>query len=292
MNALDVSVKTGFDGPIFADPELKIAGAFGAGIGTVTIIDRKGVVRWQKPGTKFKRPTSEVVAHALRAIVTIDRQPGALEKARAAARSSSAATREKGAADLGLLESKADSPLLQQLLADKTAPVALAAAAALRWLRDGDAIPAICKVASNEKVQTEVRAAAADLLVHSGDDYNEYPGPFWRLEFTHAVSTALLNKKEDVLRTADVLSRSSDATLRTRAARILWRLKSAAPRDKLLAMLKDDSESVRIAALSALAAGFRTDPAVQSAATTIGATGDFRNVVNYILKGPEGKIRE
>ncbi|MBI3820282.1 MAG: HEAT repeat domain-containing protein [Planctomycetes bacterium] len=284
--------KPQFDGSVILDKDLSLAKEYGAGYGSIFIIDKKNIVRWHKPGTKFKRPRTELLLHALEAITRTDKDPKLYEKARSDFHNSDAAVRARGAASLGALESASDREALEQAAVnDKIPAVRTAAAEALGWIRDKKSIPVLCKA-----VQTgdaEGRGAAGAALANWGNDYMDYPGPFYRLEYTHAVHAALVENLKDVLAAAGSLIIDKKAANRAIAARIFWRLKEKAPKALLLKAMNDSDEEARYCAFGALAAGFRTDADVQQAA---GArkwdTPRMIQLAAYVLEGPKGKIRE
>ncbi len=288
----DVASTSGFDGPVLVDAGARLMQAYGADFGSVLFVDPSGVLRFHKPGSKFKRPRADLVVHALAALIERAEEPEALAETTEELGSSSSSARARAAARLAELEAvEALDALVRALAQDESDAVREAAASALGVLRDPRAIEALAAALADE--ERDVRLAAARALVSFGDDYEAYPGSSWRHEYTHAESRELTARADVLVPAAERLLEDRSKDARRLGARLLWRARHESAKPRLLALTEDRDEAVRYAALGGLEP-WREEPAVQAAAKRLRGdrSSDVRAMAQYVEEGPVGKIRE
>ena len=142
--------------------------------------------------------------------------------------------------------------------------------------------------------EREVRLAAGRVLVGFGDDFQSYPGQNFRHEYTHAQGLELQAAAAQLLPAAErLLADEKSAESRRLGARLLWRLEDPSTRARLLELTGDRDEDVRYAALGGLSA-WREDKDVREAARERrkDPSHAVRDMVELILEGPVGKVRE
>lgn len=290
----DVPSVSGFRGRVLLDGEHAVRASYGATPGTLVLVDPEGRQRWRKPGTKFKRPRAELVAHAVRAVLLRDADPEALERALRGLDSERASERLRALESLAELEAlEAVAPLSAWLEEERGAKERRAAIAALRAARAPAALDVLARLAADERLSARTRAAAGEALVAFGDDYDGWPGSEFRPDHVHAEPRELAARYGVIAPAAEALLAARERDLRRLGARLLGRTRREDARPRLLELCADADAGVRAAALAGLAE-WREEPEVRAAAESLrkDRDSDVKRLARYVLDGPQGKVRE
>jgi len=288
----DVVSRSRFSGAVCLDPDRRLNKSLGLTVGGVVLIDPEGVVRWVKPGTRYKRPRLVLVEHAVRAILARDAEEGLVDELLEELDSTSAGKRRKAVQALGELEAvEARERLERALLEDRAPGVRTEAARALRWLRDERSLPALGRAAIEQK--REVRLAAAEVLVEFGNDFDLTPGRIFRHEYTHASREPLEAAAATLLPSALWLVDHHRIEERRLGARLLWRIGAEEGKERLLELTGERDEKLRYAALGGLER-WRDEEDVRVIAGQLVEDSSERigAMARLILEGPVGKVRE